>query len=226
MNAQNEKGSHVFFLVIAGNIGVGKTTLSELIGQKLGWKVYQEPVKENPYLAKFYKDMTRWSFHSQIFFLTQRFKSNLQIDKMNVPIIQDRSIYEDSEVFVNNLFKSNLISIDEYETYRELYTSMIEALKPPDLTLYLRASPWTLLSRIRKRWRDVERDIDKEYLFQLNLAYEKWIGGWQKQHKVLTIETDGRDFVQDLQWRKEIISVVNNEYEKSISISSNIKIHP
>lgn len=209
-----KNSEHKFFLVIAGNIGVGKTTLAEFVGQKLKWVIYHEPVKENPYLAKFYQDMVRWSFHSQIFFLSERFKSHIQINKLYSPIIQDRSIYEDSEVFVDCLFNRQQLSARDYETYRELYASMIEVLKPPDLTLYLRASPWTLLSRIRKRWREVERDIDKEYLFQLNLSYEKWIGEWQKKHRVITIETDGRDLLQELKWREEIISMVENEYCK------------
>ena len=205
-----------FFLVVAGNIGVGKTTFTELLSERLGWKPYYEVVRENPYLAEFYQDMAQWSFHSQIFFLNQRFKSHLQIEKIEHPVIQDRSIYEDAEVFAGNLFHQGILSPREHETYRELYSAMIEILRPPDLTLYLRASPWTLLSRIRKRWRDVERDIDKEYLFQLNLAYEKWIGQWQKRHAVRIVETDGRDFLEDRNWTDEIVSGIENFYRSQL----------
>lgn len=209
----NAKG---FYLVIAGNIGVGKTTFTQLINDHFGWKPYFEKVKENPYLSNFYLDMNRWSFHSQIYFLIQRFKAHIQINKLNIPVIQDRSIYEDAEVFAENLFQQGIMADQDYLTYHELYESMLGTLKPPDLTVYLRGSPWTLLSRIRKRWRDVERNIDKEYLFQLNLAYEKWIKYWSKKNVVEIIETDGHDFFEEKDWTKENLDRIYEIYEQKI----------
>lgn len=200
-------------MVIAGNIGVGKTTLTKLLHEKIGWTPYFEPVDENPYLKDFYGDMDRWGFHSQIYFLTQRFMSHLKIGQLETPVIQDRSIYEDAEVFVNSLYSRQILSKRDYETYRGLYSSMLEVLRPPDLTLYLRASPWTLLSRIRKRWRDVERDIDKEYLFQLNLAYEKWVKEWQKGHLTEIVDTDGHDFLDEPDWANGIVFRIESFYQ-------------
>jgi deoxyadenosine/deoxycytidine kinase len=204
-----------FFLVVAGNIGVGKTTFTQLIHDHLGWQPYFERVSENPYLHNFYQNMQLWGFHSQIYFLTQRFKAHLQINKIDIPVTQDRSIYEDAEVFAKNLYDQGVLSEQDYSTYRDLYESMRKALIPPDLTVYLRASPWTLLSRIRKRWRKAERDIDREYLFQLNLSYEKWIKEWQNENPVQIIETDGRDFLSEPDWTKKIITHIGECYQQT-----------
>ena len=205
-----------FYLIIAGNIGVGKTTFTELIKKQLGWKPYYEKVSENPYLSDFYKNMNGWGFHSQIYFLTQRFKAHLQINRIKSPVTQDRSIYEDAEVFAVNLHKQGIMTDNDFSTYRDLYEEMIKTLSPPDLTVYLRASPWTLLSRIRKRWREVERDIDREYLFQLNLAYEKWIKGWQLKNPVQIVETDGHDFLLETDWAKGIVDRINEFYQQTV----------
>ena len=205
-----------FFLVIAGNIGVGKTTLTEILTDQLGWKPFFEKVKENPYLGKFYQNMSRWAFHSQIFFLTERFRAHLQIHQLDVPVVQDRSIYEDAEVFAQNLYDQGILPEEDYQTYRLLYLAMTQALRAPDLVLYLRASPWTLLSRIRKRWREVERNIDREYLFNLNLKYERWIREWQKKRPVKIIETDGRDFLTEPEWTQSIIGEIKEFYLQSL----------
>jgi len=222
----NEENSMVrkppFFLVVAGNIGVGKTTLTKLVAERLGWKPFFEKVKENPYLGRFYGNMRRWAFHSQIFFLTERFKAHLQIHGLSVPVIQDRSIYEDAEVFARGLFDQGFMPEEDYEVYRSLYRTLAGTLRPPDLTLYLRASPWTLLSRIRKRWREVERDIDKEYLFNLNLAYERWIREWQREHAVKVIETDGRDFLLEPDWTKSVIREIEEFYRHLLENNSKI----
>lgn len=207
-------GKSNFFLVIAGNIGVGKTTFTRLLSERLGWQPYFEKVKGNPYLGQFYNDMRRWGFHSQIYFLTQRFKAHIRINQINIPVIQDRSIYEDAEVFAANLYQQGLFSEQDYHTYRELYESMLHVLRPPDLTVYLRGSPWTLLSRIRRRWRDEERNIDKEYLFQLNLAYEKWIKNWRGQYPVQIINTDGHDFLKEDDWTRENIDRIYETFKK------------
>jgi deoxyadenosine/deoxycytidine kinase len=195
---------------------VGKTTLTKILSDRFGWKAYFEKVRENPYLPRFYQDMHRWSFHSQIFFLTERFKAHQHIHQMDVPVIQDRSIYEDAEVFAQSLYDQGYMSEEDYATYRELYETVIKTLRSPDLTLYLRASPWTLLSRIRKRWREIERNIDREYLFQLNLAYEKWIRRWQEVHPVKIVETDGRDFLVEKQWTEKLLDEIYQVYEDKV----------
>ncbi len=205
-----------FYLVIAGNIGVGKTTLTHIIEEKLGWTPYYEKVVENPYLALFYENMERWGFHSQIFFLTHRFRSHLEFQNSTSPIVQDRSIFEDAEVFAENLYQQGLLQKQDYTTYRDLYEAIIQSIRSPDLILYLKASPWTLLNRIRKRWREVERNIDKEYLFQLNLRYEYWIRKIESEIPVLIVETDQKDFIEDVEWRDEILATILEHYRSHL----------
>lgn len=163
--------SQKYFFALAGNIGVGKTTWTTLLSGKFSWRPYYEKVKENPYLPDFYKDMQRWSFHSQIFFLTQRFKAHQEIQKTTSTCIQDRTIFEDGEIFAKNLYTQKIISEKDYLNYRDLFETIISSLRFPDLIIYLRASTWTLISRIRKRGRDYEQSINKEYLAQLNNCY-------------------------------------------------------
>jgi len=205
-----------FYLVIAGNIGVGKTTLTQIIEEKLGWTPYYEKVIENPYLALFYQNMERWGFHSQIFFLTHRFKAHLEFQNASSPIVQDRSIFEDAEVFAENLYQQGLMQKQDYTTYRDLYEAIVQSIRSPDLILYLKASPWTLLNRIRKRWRDVERNIDKEYLFQLNLRYEYWIRKIESEIRVLVVETDQKDFVENIEWRDEVLATILEYYRSHL----------
>src|SRR5512139_940548 len=164
------------FVAVAGNIGVGKSTLVKLLCQRLGWEPFYEPVAENPYLADFYENMRAWAFHSQIFFLTHRLRAHRQLIEHPTSAIQDRSVYEDAEVFARNLYRQGLISERDYLAYRELYTVLCEFLPPPDLVVYLRASVPTLLGRISQRGRDYERQITAVYLGQLNELYEEWIG--------------------------------------------------
>jgi len=201
-----------FFVVIAGNIGVGKTTLTQLLAQHFGWRAYFEKFAENPYLADFYKDMHRWSFHSQVFFLTQRFKSHLEIQQTLVPCVQDRSIYEDAEVFAQNLFERGLMNPRDYQCYRDLYEAMLTSLCYPDLIVYLKASPWTLLSRIRKREREIEKDIDREYLLQLNLAYERWIRRISEHSPIIALDTDQHDLLQDKGWLQKVLNQIDRFY--------------
>lgn len=188
---------HNYFFAIAGNIGVGKTTWTDLLSKRLNWHPYYEKVVENPYLADFYKDMKRWSFHSQIFFLTHRFKAHVEIQNSRVTCVQDRTIYEDGEIFARNLYLQQRMSSLDYKTYQQLYESMIESLRYPDLIIYLKASTWKLISRIRKRGREYEKDIDKEYLAQLNILYDKWIRDYSTRHRVLIVETDKLDIEND-----------------------------
>lgn len=182
------------FIAVAGNIGVGKSTLVEMICGRLACQPFYEPVTENPYLSDFYKDMRTWSFHSQIFFLTHRLRIHQELLRVSGSVIQDRSIYEDAEVFAHNLFLQGNLSERDYTTYRALYRTLAEYLPPPDLMIYLRASVPTLIKRIALRDRDYERSISPEYLDKLNQLYENWI-----QHftlcPVLTVPADDLDYV-------------------------------
>jgi deoxyadenosine/deoxycytidine kinase len=182
------------FVAVAGNIGVGKSTLVALLSQRLGWQPFYEPEAENPYLADFYQDMRAWAFHSQIFFLTHRLRAHRQLVDHPSSAVQDRSVYEDAEVFAHNLYRQGLISERDYGAYRELYRVLCEFLPPPDLVVYLRASTPTLLRRIAQRARVYERQILPGYLAQLNELYEQWIGGFSLC-PVLTVPADDLDYV-------------------------------
>ncbi len=182
------------FVVVAGNIGVGKSTLVELLCARLGWEAFYEPVTQNPYLADFYRDMRTWAFHSQIFFLTHRLKAHHEIAQRPTSVIQDRSVYEDAEIFAHNLYLQGHIQPRDYQTYRELYETILGFLPPPDLVIYLRASVPTLLERIARRGRDYERRIPADYLASLNELYESWLSGFNLC-PVLTVPSDDLDFV-------------------------------
>jgi deoxyadenosine/deoxycytidine kinase len=182
------------FVAVAGNIGVGKSTLVTMLCNRLGWQPFYEPETENPYLADFYRDMRAWSFHSQIFFLTRRLRAHRQLLDHPTSVIQDRSVYEDAEIFACNLYHQGLMDERDYRSYRELYTVLIEFLPPPDLVIYLRASERTLLHRIGKRGRDYERQISSEYLSQLNSLYNSWINNFNLC-PVLSVPADDLDYV-------------------------------
>ena len=183
------------FITVAGNIGVGKSTLVELICNELGWQPFFEPVTHNPYLSDFYESMDSWSFHSQIFFLTHRLRNHKELERAEGSIIQDRSIYEDAEIFAKNLYVQGHFNQRDYETYQALYQTMSEFLVPPDLVIYLRASVSTLTRRIKQRSRVYEQTINPDYLQQLNDLYEDWINGFSIC-PVLTIPADDLDFVK------------------------------
>ncbi|GAP16352.1 deoxynucleoside kinase [Levilinea saccharolytica] len=182
------------FIAVAGNIGVGKSTLVTLVSQRLGWEPFFEPVTENPYLADFYQAMSTWGFHSQIFFLTHRLRIHQDLLHHSGSVIQDRSIYEDAEVFARNLFLQGHLSERDYHTYHTLYQTLAGFLPPPDLVIYLRASVPTLLQRIARRDRDYERTIAPGYLAQLNDLYETWISNFVLC-PVLTVPADDLDYV-------------------------------
>jgi deoxyadenosine/deoxycytidine kinase len=182
------------FVAVAGNIGAGKSTLVALLCKKLGWQPFYEPVADNPYLVDFYADMQTWAFHSQIFFLTHRLRMHRQLLDHPTSVLQDRTVYEDAEVFASNLYLQEKIHPRDYRTYRELYEILTEFLPPPDLVVYLRASVPTLHARINSRGRDFERQITQDYLDQLNQLYEKWIAGFSLC-PVLTVPSDDLDYV-------------------------------
>lgn len=182
------------FVAVAGNIGVGKSTLVTMLCDRLGWEPFYEPVAENPYLADFYADMSTWAFHSQIFFLAHRLRAHHQLALRPTSVIQDRSVYEDAEVFARNLFLQGYIQPRDYQTYRELYETVMAFLPPPDLVIYLRASVSTLVSRISLRGREYERAISAEYLHSLNRLYEEWINNFTLC-PVLTVPADDLNYV-------------------------------
>lgn len=182
------------YVAVAGNVGVGKSTLTHLLADHLGWEAFYEAVDENPYLADFYGDMTAWSFHSQVFFLTRRLRHHrLLMDRPN-SVLQDRSVYEDAEIFARNLHQQGMMSDRDWDTYRDLYMVLTEFLPAPDLVIYLRASVDTLQSRIRRRGRDFEQDIDPHYLHRLNVLYEDWIQRFSLS-PILIVPADSLDFV-------------------------------
>ncbi len=193
--------------MLAGNIGVGKTTLVELLCQQLGWRPYFEPVAENPYLVDFYRDMASWAFHSQVFFLTHRVRSHRALMDDPYSVVQDRSLYEDAEVFARNLQRQGRLSGRDWQTYQGLYHTFTTLLPPPDLVVYLRASVPTLRRRIALRGRGFEAGISEEYLEQLNALYEEWIAGFSLA-PVLTVPADRLDFVQEKRDLRKIVAVV------------------
>jgi len=182
------------YLVLAGNIGAGKSTLVELLCRRLGWTPYFEPVAENPYLKDFYADMERWAFPSQVFFLMHRARSHRELSLDPGSVVQDRSLYEDAEVFARNLHLQGRMSDRDYGVYRELYRVFSSLLPAPDLVVYLRASVPTLRRRIVLRGRPFEQTIADSYLEGLNRLYEQWIEGFALA-PVLTLEADDTDVI-------------------------------
>ncbi len=183
------------YVTIAGNVGVGKSTLTGLLAAKLGWRPIYEAVAENPYLADFYEDMGRWSFHSQVFFLARRLRQHHALLQHGGPVLQDRSVYEDAEIFARNLFEQGHLSQRDWDNYMELYRTLSAMLEPPDLIVYLRASVPTLRRRIRSRGRAYEQGVSDDYLERLNRLYDAWTAGFTLS-PVLTVETDNLDYVQ------------------------------
>ncbi len=182
------------FVAVAGNIGVGKSTLVELLAERMQWTPFFEPQSQNPYLADFYQDMQEWSFQSQIFFLSRRLRAHRDISDHPGPAVQDRSVYEDAEIFAHNLYLERNMSDRDYRTYRDLYEVLTRFLPPPDLVVYLRASVDTLLTRISMRGRDYEKGIQREYLARLNDLYEEWTERFSLC-PVLTVPADDLNYV-------------------------------
>lgn len=191
-----QKGHTVtkYFVAVAGNIGAGKTTLCNLLSDHLDWEPFLEGVTDNPYLADFYADMPRWSFHSQVYFLAQRLRHHRQLLERPHSVIQDRTVYEDAEIFAQNLYERGDMQERDHRTYNDLYQAVRTVLPPPDLVIYLRASVDTLRSRIYQRGRDYEQDIDIDYLRRLNRLYETWFENFALC-PVLAVPADRLDFV-------------------------------
>lgn len=184
------------FVVVAGNIGSGKTTLTQKLSDRLGWKPYYESVSDNPHLADFYDDMGRWSFPLQIYFLTHRFKTHQWIETTSNSSIQDRSIYEDAHIFARALYDSGDLTERDYENYINLYQSMIQFINPPTIMVFLRRSVPKLMERISLRGRDYEQSIPEDYLTRLNQYYDEWYETYDLG-KRLIVDTDDLDFLNN-----------------------------
>lgn len=202
-----QKAKHI---AVAGNIGAGKTTLTELIAKHFGWKAQFESVENNPYLNDFYEDMPRWSFNLQIYFLNNRFKQVIDIKNGKDIVIQDRTIYEDAHIFAPNLHSMGLMSTRDFENYQELFDTMSSMISPPDLLIYLRASIPQLVNNIQRRGREYEDNIRLDYLKKLNSFYEQWIEDY-KLGKLLIIDVDDMDYVQNPEDLGKIIDKINAE---------------
>lgn len=207
------------FIAIAGNIGVGKSSLTALLSQRLGWQPVYEAVEDNPYLADFYADMPRWAFHSQLFFLSSRLKHLKQIRDNPADTIQDRSVYEDAEIFAANLYRQGLISDRDWRTYRSLYESMTAFLPTPDLIVYLKASLPTLVQRIQQRGRAYERTISPAYLAQLNTLYDEWEARFNLC-PMLTIPADDLDFV----WHDEHLELIARRIVEKLTSKETLRL--
>ena len=197
-------------VAIAGNIGAGKTTLTQLLAKHYKWEAQLEDVVDNPYLDDFYNQMERWSFNLQVYFLNSRFRQVLQIRESGKDIIQDRTIYEDANIFAPNLHAMGLMTNRDFENYSSLFGLMESLVQSPDLIIYLRSSIPNLVSQIHKRGRDYENSISIDYLSRLNERYEAWIHGYDKG-KLLIIDVDNLDFVDNPEDLGSIINKIDAE---------------
>jgi deoxyadenosine/deoxycytidine kinase len=182
-------------IAVSGNIGSGKTTLVAKLAVHYGWEPLYETVDQNPYLKDFYADMTRWAFHTQMYFLNSRFNQIRQIHNSKKTIIQDRTLYEDAHIFAANLHTSGHINEQDYQTYLNVFNTMISSVHPPDLLIYLRADIPKLAEQIQKRGRDFEYTMGLDYLKNLNDHYERWIGNYH-EGKALIVDVNALDFVE------------------------------
>ena len=196
-----------FHVSIAGNIGVGISTLVQILAEEFGWQPYYELVSDHPYLDDYYGDRERWGFHSQIWFLTQRFEQHLEIADTPSSILEDRSMYEDYEIFVKGLLEEGILSQRDFRTYRRLYTTLVQRIQPPSLVVYLQASVPTLQRRIASRARPSEMNIPPAYLTRLNQRYDEWMRRFDRC-AVLTIPTDELDYVNSLEARRSTVDVI------------------
>jgi deoxyadenosine/deoxycytidine kinase len=197
-------------IAVVGNIGAGKTTLTELLAKNYGWEPLYEAVDNNPYLEDFYSDMKRWSFNLQIYFLNSRYRQIIEIQKSGRNIIQDRTIYEDAYIFAENLHDMGLMTSRDYENYESIFNNITEYIKPPDLLVYLKASVPTLVNNIQRRGREYEIGIRIDYLSKLNEKYDKWISNY-KLGKLLVLDKDNLDFANNTEDLSKIIQSIERE---------------
>lgn len=198
-------------LAVSGNIGSGKTTLTEKLAKHYGWRAEFEAVDQNPYLPDFYEDMKRWAFHLQVYFLNSRYNQIRKIQESPISTIQDRTIYEDAYIFAANLYKSKLMTERDYYNYKSLFDSMISHVKAPDLLIYLKADIPKLVGQIEKRGRSYETAMRIDYLKNLNSHYEEWVGNY-KEGKLLIVDVNDLDFVD----RPEDFSFIVEKIEREM----------
>jgi len=201
--------AHPKYIAVAGNIGCGKSTLVDFICRKFKVEPFFEPNATNPYLVDFYADMKKWAFHSQIYFLTHKFRIHQELERQRVnrTVVQDRTIYEDAEIFAANLHRRHFLSGRDWLVYRDLYETILTSLEPPDLMIYLRATVRTIRKRIKLRARPEEQAIPVAYLRSLNQLYEEWFAGY-KRSPTLVLETDDMDYVSDLIHRFDVLKTI------------------
>jgi len=184
-------------IAIAGNIGTGKSSLVEFLTRTYGIEPFYEPNDENPYLPDFYQDMNRWAFHSQLYFLSNKFRMHQQLERVSGVVVLDRTIYEDAEIFATALHDMRNFTGRDWDTYWNFYQIILEAIRPPDLMIYLRCSMRTLRKRIRLRGRHMEKDIPLSYLKRLERLYDQWVSSYQFG-EILILETDKLDYINDM----------------------------
>lgn len=197
-------------IAVAGNIGAGKTTLSEKLAKHFQWEVHFESADDNPYLSDFYLDMRRWAFNLQIYFLNSRYQQVLDILNGEVTVIQDRTIYEDAYIFAPNLHEMGLMETRDFQNYFQLFKTMSSQIQPPDLLIYLKASIPTLVDHIQNRGRDYEGNMSLDYLKRLNKRYEDWISSY-KEGRLLVINADEVDFINNPEDLGKVVNLVRAE---------------
>jgi deoxyadenosine/deoxycytidine kinase len=200
-------------IAIAGNIGAGKTSLTELIAKHYNWEANFEDVIDNPYLDDFYNHMERWSFNLQVYFLKSRFQQLLSFKDNKKTIVHDRTIYEDAYIFAPNLNAMGLMNQRDFKNYQELFELIESLIEGPDLLIYLRSSISNLVSKIHKRGREYENSISIDYLSRLNERYEAWISTYNK-NKMIIIDVDGLDFVENKDDLKSVVAEIDKGLSK------------
>ncbi len=208
--SENQTKKKIKHIAIAGNIGAGKTTLTNLLCKHFGWTPHYEDATNNPYLSDFYDDMHRWSFNLQIYFLNSRYQQVLDIQRGDKTIIQDRTVYEDAFIFAPNLHDMGLMAKRDFDNYSSLFQTMISNINPPDLLIYLKAGIPTLVEHIHKRGRDYEGSISLNYLKRLNERYDNWIDTYT-EGKLLVINSDDYDFINNPEDLGHIINQISGE---------------
>jgi deoxyadenosine/deoxycytidine kinase len=195
------------YIAVAGNMGSGKSSLTDFLCRHFKLKPFFEPNEINPYLAHFYKDMKRWAFHSQMHFLTHKFRIHQELDRHPGTVVQDRTIYEDAEVFATNLYKIGYMSKEEFGTYKDLYATMLNAINPPDIMIYLECPIRTLKKRIIKRGRAMEKSVPDEYLMKLEKLYRNWVSKYDGS-PLVTFSTEKTDYLSDFICRHDLLNTI------------------
>lgn len=195
------------YIAIAGNMGSGKSSLVEFLCKHFKLKPLFEPNDTNPYLNDFYKDMKSYAFHSQMYFLSQKFKMHQELSRCQEAVVQDRTVFEDAEIFATNLFKQGFISERDFQIYKNFYRSILKSIRPPDLLLYLKCGLPTIKKRIAKRGRGMEQKIPEDYLKNLSFLYDRWIRRY-KLSPVVVYRTDKLDYLSDFIHKKDLLDQI------------------